>query len=73
MRALLFSLALVAIFAVGCKEPTSNVTPVVVEKKPKAAAAVAEDGMAFEEVNAEGLESTLATNNVTLIEFTADW
>ena len=76
MRALLFSISLLVILAVGCGEPPETKSDDAASGGQASTAkkeTVAEGGMAFEEVNAEQLESTLANHKVTLIEFTADW
>jgi hypothetical protein len=77
MRALLFSLSLFAILAVGCEKPAevgkdapakSGGDTAVTEKAEKAG-----DGLKLDEVDAEGLEAVLASNDITLLDFTAVW
>lgn len=66
----LFSLLLIA--AIGCGD-------VAVTEKDKSdttnasAATTSDAGIELDEVDAAGLESVLAANNVTLIDFTAVW
>lgn len=58
MKRLLLSLSLLAVLAVaGCNEPGT----VTAEKD------------LLPEVDKAAFESTIAKNNITLVEFTADW
>lgn len=81
MRALLLSVSLLAILAVGCNDAAAPDAPA---KDPAPAAgsdssdagsssASAAKSIPLDEVNSEGLAAALASHNVTLIDFTAVW
>lgn len=70
MRALVLSVSLFAIMLAGCEKPAvdTKVDP------DSAVENTADDvGLKLEEVDAEGLKTVLASNDVALLEFTAEW
>ena len=69
MRALLFSVSLFAILAVGCDGPAVTVT----DDPPAATKTMASEGIPLDEVDSDGLAAALAANKVTLVDFTAVW
>ena len=69
MRALLFSVSLLAILAVGCGEPTATMK----EKEMAPAATAPASSIPLDKVDEAGLEAAIAANHLTLIDFTAVW
>lgn len=74
MRALLFTVSLFAILAVGCGEPAvtmkDNDTPVETNTTPAEKPGA---GIPLDKVDEAGLEAAIAANHLTLIDFTAVW
>lgn len=70
MRALLFSFAMLAILAVGCEEAPVKST---VSTPVADSGSMAKSDASIDEVDTAGLKAAMAANDVTLIEFTAEW
>ncbi len=72
MNRLLLSLSLLAVLAVGCSD---SATKTVDKDKsvPTTVAAESDHSEFLAEVDKDALESAIAANPVTLIEFTAVW
>jgi len=74
MRALLFSVSLLAILAIGCNDAAAPATPAN-DAAPAAGSdsASATKSIPLDEVDSEGLAAALASHKVTLVDFTAVW
>jgi PBP1b-binding outer membrane lipoprotein LpoB len=72
MNRLLLSLSLLAVLAVGCNDSATK-TADKDKSVPTTEAAESDDSKFLAEVDKDALESAIAANPVTLIEFTAVW
>lgn len=78
MRALLFSVSLLAFLAVGCNDsaaPDKDAAPAAGSDSSDAGSgsAAAIKSIPLDEVDSEGLAAALASHKVTLVDFTAVW
>ena len=73
MKQLLLSLSLLAVLAVGCDDSVTSNAKKDMSNQTTAASGEGSHDSLLPEVNKAALESTIAKNDITLVEFTATW